>query len=797
MAFGTILSLLAIILGSVAIAALVRLVENVSWKIIAVIIGATLIFLAEPLITGGIPVPLDEVARGYPYRGVTGVTDSLNPDANDTAKQMLPWMQTVREELFAGRAPLWNQWSFSGYTLLGNAQSAPFYPLFLFTLWVPLPDQIVAMGGLKIFAALLFGYLLIRRERVGDGPALFGSAVFALSIFISVYLFYPLASTAALVPAAAWAILRCFDRHSFGSMVAVALTVGALQTAGHPETVFHAAVVVGLLLVVELIAPPAGREDRSVFRSFGVISGGVFLGMLISAPAWLPVLQQVLESQRIEDIAAGGFGAASYPLGVLWIYLNPTGYGHPVRETWSWIAIYPMVASSYIGLLTLSLLPAALLSRRSAWRDRLLVIGGGLLTLIAMNWTFIGHAFAELFPWIAHDRLRFGAVLVCGIAVARVAARIERGEWVLPLAGAVLTLAGVLYVLNRKWGETLELRDTVGVITLVVFWLVVGVARRAREATETSRAVGWAALFLVVVELTIFGTEYNPPVPRRLFAPDLPIVEAVKRAAPEGPYRIVGTDWMFLPNSSAQYGLEDVRGSDPMAWGPYTRFLETFDVDDGATDIQRISDLEAPQLDFLNVEFALSEPGWGAAPGWVKIYEGVDGIVWRNLEALPRAFMPRRLERAPAAQVRERVGSVEDFGEVAIIEGDEGGTIENPEPGALWIGKMRPVSYRIRTEAADSKRFIATSIPAAPGWQVESGGEDLSVTVVNGAFIGFTLPSGAETARIRYRPAVWKWSLGLSLLGLLLLIAAGRRWWWSSRGSVAERAGDKKQGRLE
>ena len=45
----------------------------------------------------------------------------------------------------------------AGYPLLANGQSAPFSPLFLATLFVPLPDQIVAMAGLKIFLALVFG----------------------------------------------------------------------------------------------------------------------------------------------------------------------------------------------------------------------------------------------------------------------------------------------------------------------------------------------------------------------------------------------------------------------------------------------------------------------------------------------------------------------------------------------------------------------------------------------------------------------------------------------------------------
>lgn len=785
MSTGQLLSLLAIVAGSWAIASLVRRLEDVSWKIVAVVIAATLLFMFEPLFLGGIPVPLDEVARGYPYRGITGVADSLNPDANDTAKQMLPWMQVVREEMFAGRAPLWNQWAFSGYPLLGNAQSAPFYPLFLGTLWVPLPDQIVAMSGLKVFVALLFGFLLIRREKVGDGVALFGSAVFALSMFTTVYLYYPLGSTVAFVPAAAWAVLRCLDSPGVGSIVAVALSVGALQAAGHPETVFHAAVVVGLLLVVELVAPARSSVERRTFPGLVAMGVGLLLGLLVSAPAWLPVLELVLESQRVQQIGAGEFGGAVYPSDLLWIYLNPTGYGHPVRETWSWITIYPMVASSYLGLLTLSLLPSSLLSPRAGWRDRLLLAGGVVLTLIAMNWTFVGPMFERLFPWIAHDRIRFGAVLLFGIAAARVVERFKERQWILPLMGAVLALSGALYVLIQKWGVTQEPRDTVGVAALILFWLVAAVVLVARREDRGAGVIGWTAFALIAVELTLFGTEYNPPVPARLFAPELPIIEAVREAAPDEPFRIVGTDWAFLPNSAAQYGLEDVRGSDPMAWGPYTRFLETFDVDDGATDIQRIRDLRAPQLDFLNVAFALSEPGWTGAPGWEAIYQGVDGMVWRNLEVLPRAFMPTTVSKVQSEELARELESVEDFSKRVLVEGARRETIENEGAAALWIGRMSPVSYRIRTEPARSRRFVATSLPALNGWTVEADGEALDVELVNGAFVGFFLPGGAETARIRYRPAVWRWALGLFAGGLVAAAGIGR--WWPREGSSGKK----------
>ncbi len=127
-----------------------RWIAAVPWRIVILLLSLTLGFLHGAVFTSKLPVPVDEVARGYPYRGIFGDVQPRNPLTNDTVKLFLPWMQVAREELFHLRAPLWNRYSFSGYPLLGNGESAPFSPFFLMTLIVPLPKQIVAMAGLKL-----------------------------------------------------------------------------------------------------------------------------------------------------------------------------------------------------------------------------------------------------------------------------------------------------------------------------------------------------------------------------------------------------------------------------------------------------------------------------------------------------------------------------------------------------------------------------------------------------------------------------------------------------------------------
>src|SRR6266851_1229011 len=160
-----VLLLLGIVLPAVLLVACVRRwIVPVPWTIALPLMTLTLVFLHGAVFSSRLPVPVDEVARGYPWRGLFGDVVAANPLTNDTVKLFLPWMQVAREELAHGRAPLWNRYSFAGYPLLANGESAPFSPLFLATLIVPLPKQIVAMAALKIFAALMFTYLFLKRE---------------------------------------------------------------------------------------------------------------------------------------------------------------------------------------------------------------------------------------------------------------------------------------------------------------------------------------------------------------------------------------------------------------------------------------------------------------------------------------------------------------------------------------------------------------------------------------------------------------------------------------------------------
>jgi hypothetical protein len=711
------LLLLSIILpAALLVAGLRRWIAPVPWWVAILLMAMTLAFLHGAVFTSKLPVPVDEVARGYPWRGLFGDIVAANPLTNDTAKLFLPWMQVARDELLHGRAPLWNRYSFAGYPLLANGESAPFSPLFLATLIVPLPKQIVAMAALKIFAALLFTYLFLKRERTSDAAAVFGAVVFGFSTIMTVFLYYSTASVVAFLPAAAFALMHSLDRQSKASIVFVAFIIATLLANGHPESVLHIAVGCSALLLLDLALD---TDRRSWMRRVRAPVIGVTAGLALGAPAWVPVLEQVRISERFATLR-GVAPVPMQPFTSLWAIVSPNGFGNPVRHNWSWMQHYIGVAISYAGLLPLALALAALIWRRTEKRERFLIILAVLFFVIAMDWTVIGRALNAVPPFnvVANDKLRFVCVFLIAIAGAKA---LDVSNAILTMAAAPLVILA-LYVYVKR-AHLMRPTDLLGVAAILVFLAL------------PPRFRAWGAAALVFAELFALNSGFNALVDAKYFRPALPIVDAMRAHAPREPFRVAGLGWVLLPNSSAQYGLEDVRGSDPMALASYDRVLRRFTSPELGW-LPLIADANRPELNFLNVRFLFAEPD--ALPGgvWRRLYRGADGSLWENAAALPRFF-------ARGAEVLK---------------------LRSDAPGELSM-----------TVVAPSRVLIESSEVLAPGRRVYVAGRRVPLHHIEGTFIGFEVPAGVSEVRVLYRPMSFYGSCAIALLTALAM------WFWPVR----------------
>ncbi|HEY4640630.1 MAG TPA: YfhO family protein [Thermoanaerobaculia bacterium] len=680
--------------------ALRRWIVDVPWRIAILFLALTLGFLHGAVFTSMLPVPVDEVARGYPYRGIFGDVVARNPLTNDTVKLFLPWMQVAREELFHFRAPLWNRYAFSGYPLLGNGESAPFSPLFLATLFVPLPKQIVAMAGLKLFIALLFGFLFVKRFGAGDAAACFAACAFAFSVGQTVNLYYSSGTVMSMLPAALFALLYAMDVRSRRGVVLVALVIALLMAGGHPESVLHIAMGAALVLAIEMAL---ARDVRRVL--YPVL--GAIAGVALSAPAWVPSAMQVPLSARYASLQ-GVPHADTFPLTALWAMVSPNGFGSPVRHNWNWISNYFSIASSYIGLLPLVIAIAVLFSRRAGVRERAWIGVAIGIYLVAMNWSFIGHAVRAL-PLLdvtAHDKFRF---VVCFLAVSAGALWLDRASerW-LPVPIAVV-IGGLAVYVWRVRPTVVRPIDLIGVLTVVAFLVL-------------PRRFAW---MLVTLELFVLNAGFNALVDARYYRPRLPIIDALRAHAPAEPFRIVAHDWVFLPNAAAQYGLEDIRGSDPMAFRWYVQALKPITLLSPEFDVLRVGDVDHELIDDLNVRFLLAEPGATFGPKWELVYGGPDGTLFENRRARGRFFM-------------------------------EGGRISTRGRFTLDVN-------------AGAAGLVQSSEPA-DGWIVTIDGKSTPVECVRGGFIGFHVSAGKHHVRVTYRPYSFYGSLIVTLIAAVALI---------------------------
>jgi hypothetical protein len=276
-----------------------------------------------------------------------------------------------------------------------------------------------------------------------------------------------------------------------------------------------------------------------------------------------------------------------------------------------------------------------------------------------------------------------------------------------------------------------------------------------------------AAIALLAVQRFLEMRETYPTLPARSLAPPLPILAALPREIE--PYRTVAAREAFRPNGSALYGLEDVRGYESLV---LNRFAETWPLWclPQFASHNRVDDLSRPFLSFLNVRYAVAEPGVSAPSGWVTIASGPDGTLLENRSSLPRAFVPRRVRVEPDARSRiAGMAAESDFARTAWVAAGAPG--ESPN-GAASL-RVREIGPDLVIEAdARERALVATSIPDWPGWRARSEGRDVLLTTVNHAFVGFWLPPGRHVVRLHYLPGSFVLGSTISIAVAASLLAA-------------------------
>jgi hypothetical protein len=782
---GLYLALLAFLLAC----ALRRWWDPVPPRVWAVFGGLILILFGPALFLGKVLLPVDILPGVAPVEKA-GAPPEGNVLQLDLATQIIPLQAQVRREVRAGVWPLWNDLTGAGMPLLADPQSQVLQPLVLLAMPLPLPQAAGVTAGLRVLVALVFFFLLLRRQGLSEGPALFGSVAFGLGGFLLLWLNWPIGNSPALFPLVLYALVMTDERGARRDFLLLIAAVASLLAGGHPETILYIAIV-GALFAAARLLRRAPRERPGLLGRWA-LTGGISFGLI--APVLVPAIRFIpqthrghmveLRNERLEDrsalagwrtprerrenltaiekrfvpvFAPNAFGNSRY--GVYWGEAN-------VNED----------ASGFVGgaALLAALLAFAPAARR--WPQERLFLALAAISLVVAVRIPGGPKVLSALPVLnqsinANRRLLLVLAFSLAYLAACVLERWRAGEgpprWTVGFAGALLL--GLItwgYLLSPQMKVLLFARRLwMGLELAVVAGAALVLLLRRGKAKPV-----WILIALAAVELVVIHRPANPSLPRGGYYPTTPTIGFLQENA-KG-FRVAGLANRLLPNAASVYGLADIRISNPFKPFSYAQALAPVSASVRATEHILVK-AEHPLYQLLGVRYVVTPPKMKSVPGWRAVFRDPTARIFERAKVLPRLFLPGSTELPGALAWTDWLAANPDFAARALVLPSPGRstawTAARPGESAVRILGIEPARLTARALLAED-RLLASSVYQDGGWTVLLDGRRHPAVTADGPFLAAWLPAGEHRLDLIYRAPGFVLGLALAAVAIAGLV---------------------------
>jgi hypothetical protein len=289
-----------------------------------------------PELFGDRRVSTANMARWLPWAASASAEERAGPSHNpDCNLSYYPRRAVMHDAWKDGVLPYWNPYSFCGAPFLADPQVGVFYP----ANWLLVPFDPGRQLGYFLFLHVAWGgigvWLLARRFTTNAAVAVAAGCAFAVNGYFAKHFGQPVfLAGAAWVP---WLLalgLALFDRPTW-RRAAVLGGAGALTfLAGQPQTAFHAAYAVALVLAVTWFVRRSAERPR-VVRLFAMLAVAVCVAGLLASVQLLPTLDLVQRSARaslpLQTVLSGSF----HPVDAI-RFVIPEFFGTPLTgDEWS------------------------------------------------------------------------------------------------------------------------------------------------------------------------------------------------------------------------------------------------------------------------------------------------------------------------------------------------------------------------------------------------------------------------------------------------------------------------------
>ncbi len=646
-----------------------------NYLILAIFVSITILFFWKFFLRGFIPLPADIITGlyypwlDYQWGNLVGVAVK-NPLMSDIPSLIYPWRTLAVKLPQSGKWPLWNQYSFSGYPLLGNWQSAPFSPANIFYL---LPSLPLGWSLGVIFQPLLaawFMYLWLRHHQLRPLAAFLGGVLYAFCGFHFTWMDYNTHLWTTL-----WfpLILLSVDQllagnYAWTKWLAVFIALSILS--GYPIILVYEFMVVSAYSLYRLLEKPS-RKQRSLLKLALHLVFSLGLGLGLSAIQWLPGWQTIQQSIHAYDQSTLNSANQGFMPFMHWLTaLAPDLFGNPATYNYWGIGYYDNWAF-YISIGALLLAGYAFIRVKSA-RFWLLILLLGV-TLSSAN--PLGNGLRQLIPLLNNSIPSRGLFLVdLGLAVAgayglqQILSQPKKSAIAvyLPLAviGGLMALlwANVLIANFLHIPDLLDHQDVATrnlILPTLTYFICAGLLIFP-QLLKINRITWWWALLVVVIiaDLFRYGWKYLPFTPASYLYPPTEITNwLLAQKQTQEPFR-VEFGKVIPPNLWIPYRLESPTGYDALQPLRSGQFLEAIQSGQLKTDslsrFPEIQNLDSPLFPLTNTKYVLAlkyTDKWERSldgtqyqeiydrPYLLPVYTHGTVTVFENQRFLPRAFV--------------------------------------------------------------------------------------------------------------------------------------------------------------
>jgi hypothetical protein len=739
-----------------------------------VLVVAVLVVLAPALFTGRVLAPEDNIYFEPPFDGLRaplGLERPSNPELFDQYRQLHPDMLLARQELHSGELPGWNPFAGAGDPVWASEQhgvASPFeWPAMVLPFW----QSLEWVAALKLLAAAVGMFLLLRRLGRSQPASVLGALAFALSSPIIDWLGHPHTNSYVLLPWLFLTIDLVASEGRWRDVVLLAATTGACMAGGHAPSAVMVAYISAAWAVFRFATAPNPRR-------MALFAGGVVLGVGLAAVAVLPAVELSQHAGSAERNARGS-------LQTLYSFVVPDYWGRPDRVHTAASRVNYVERTGYFGTVPLILAAVGLAVRRPR-RVQLFFIGLTLVSLAFAIKTPLSSLASHL-PLMSHVRLvrwvfgaAFGGAALAAFGLDAICERRPSPR----VVGFVATLLLLpLLVLSVRHGLA-DAADTASALAgtaaqpvadavrtaAVVRWTLFGALAVAALVLVTRRkALGNAAAVVVAaagVELVAFSIGFQPAISRARVDP--PAVAPVAYARAHVGHERVGGGWVFGPNLAQRFGLRDAR---IYRSPPLRRRQDLWTALGGlGTDYALMSSSASRLADLFAVKYVFVENSRSTASGHFRPVPGVPGLV-ENVGAFPRAWLAYRWRSArDAHRALSLVAGHRDLKAQPVIETPAHPDVAVPQaPDAVRFERdgMQEVTLRLNARAPGQ---LILGDMFYPGWKAFVDGHQTPIHAANVAFRAVAVPRGRHTVRFRYQPAVLAVGLWTSVASLLLIV---------------------------